>query len=75
MYVFMHVCLYVWMWGCGNGGRDVLCMMSGCKHRMGMVVNHVLLSCVVLEYVKMRKVLEREGRRKKREWRVRGYDF
>lgn len=50
-------------------------MMSGCKHRMGMVVKHVLLSCVVLEYVKMRKVLEREGRRKKWEWRVRGYDF
>jgi len=63
--VCMYLCMYVCMDGCRNGGRDMLCMMFGCKHRMGMAVNHALLSCVVLEYVKMRKVMEREGRRKK----------
>jgi len=44
--VSMYLCMYVCMYG---GGRDVLCMMFGCKHRMGMAVNQVLLSCVVLE--------------------------
>lgn len=47
IFVYLYVCIYACMFVCMG---HVLCMMFGCKHRMGMAVNHVLLSCVVLEH-------------------------